>query len=444
MPTVSLNFLPGPVFDEVPLSPSMGAEYTYFYTIDSANGVFGNARNVNDIFYDTGVDGVPDGFEPGPGGTFLGPDPSMDDFPLGPEGDGVFEDGEILANQGHRLFLHPRLAAPMRFFDFLEVLPEAGYRQALYHTTSLGTTNTGYATGRVDMRTRFRRTLDLPLGIGQATHLLEPRIGYALLAKTAVSDSPVFVPESTYDQERLRELDLDNVTLDPADNLDTRNIVTGGFNNRFYGKGLDDSPPRLLADFTMLGQYDFAQDRAGELVVDGTAYPGGNIYTRLIMGYQMQEQRFDEAFVQASWSSPEGNDLSLSYRFLDSIPLYFDTFDTVQERFDTYTGTFSQVNQVSVYARWAITRELGHHLQRHLQRRELRLPREPGGGRVPLPVPLLGAPAGGGGGPRERRPGQVQVSNRGSRRRHGTALRGLQGRAAAGIGKYRVGAGGIF
>lgn len=356
LPTVSLNYLPGPAVADLPISPSLGAEYTFFYTIKNANGVLGNARNVNDIFYDTGVDGVPDGFEPGIGGTFFGPDPSMDDFPLGPEGDGVFQDGEILANQGHRLLLHPRIGAPMRLFDFLEVLPEAGYREALYHTSALGTTNRGYATGRVDLRTRFRRQVDLPLGIGKATHLLEPRIGYALLAKTVVADTPVFVPESTYDQERLRELDLDNVTLDPADNLDARNIVTGGFNNRFYGRGLDDSIPRLLGDFTVLGQYDFAKDRAGELVVDGTAYPGGNIYTRLIMGYQMQEQRFDEAFVQASWASPEGNDLSISYRFLDSIPLFFESFDTVEERFDTYTGTFNQVNQVSVYARWAITR----------------------------------------------------------------------------------------
>ena len=356
LPTVALNFLPGPVAEEVPLSPSLGAEYTYFYTIQNANGVLGNARNVNDVFYDTGVDGLQDGFEPGPGGTFMGTDPSQDNFPLGPEGNFAFEDGEILANSGHRLLLNPRLGAPMRIFDVLEVLPEAGYREALYQTDALGTTNKGYATARVDLRTRFRRSLELPLGIGQATHLLEPRIGYALLAKTVVSDSPVFVPESTYDQERLRQLDLDNVTLDPADNLATRDIVTGGFNNRFYGKGIDGAAPRLLGDFTFLGQYDFARDRAGELVVDGTAYPGANIYTRLIMGYQMQEERFDEAFVQASWSSPDGDDLSVSYRFLDKIPLFFESFDDINERFDTFTGTFNQVNQVSVYARWAITR----------------------------------------------------------------------------------------
>jgi lipopolysaccharide assembly outer membrane protein LptD (OstA) len=355
LPTLSLNLLPGPVVEDVPLSPSLGVEYTHFYAF-SGTGVLGNARNVNDVFYDTGIDGLPNGFEPGPGGTFLGVDPSQDDFPLGPEGDFAFEDGELLANRGHRLLLNPRLSVPLRLFDFLEVLPEAGYRETIYQTSALGTTNRGYATGRVDLRTRFRRVLDLPFGIGEATHLLEPRVGYALVAKTVVADTPVFVPESTFDQERLRELDLDNVTLDPADNLAKRNILAGGFNNRFYGRGIDDAAPRLLGDLTVLSQYDFASDRAGELVVDGTAYPGGNIYTRFIMGYQLDEQRFQEAFVQASWASPAGNDLSISYRFLDSIPLFFESFDSINERYDTFTGTFSQVNQVSVYARWAITR----------------------------------------------------------------------------------------
>ncbi|MCC6640896.1 MAG: LPS assembly protein LptD, partial [Deltaproteobacteria bacterium] len=359
LPDIQLSVLPGEIVPELPFVASLGAEYTFFESFRNANGFFGSGQNVDGLFIDTGLDGVTDPYERDVAGLKGGFDPSGDNFPPGPEGDGVFQEGEILANAGHRLILNPRLGYPLRLFDFLEVSPEAGYREAIYATDSLGTENRGYVTGRVDLRTRLRRALDLPFGLGQATHLLEPRLGYALVSKTVVSKSPVFIPESGPQQQRLRELDLDNVTLDPADRLPSANILAGGFGNRLYGKGLDGGPPRLLADVTVLGQYDFSQDRAGELVLDGTGYPGGGIYTRFIMGYQMQEERFDEALVQTSWASARGDDLSVSYRFLDQIPLFYESFRYDKERFDSVTGSFSQVNQISVYVRWAVTRSWG-------------------------------------------------------------------------------------
>jgi len=359
LPDVNLTVLPGEIADGVPLLATLGAEYTFFDNFRNPRSYFGAGRNVGNLFMDTGIDGVTDPFERNAIGVRGGIDPSGDNFPRGQEGDGVFQEGEILANAGHRLLLTPRLGYPLRFFDFLEVLPEAGYREGIYATDALGTEHRGYVTGRVDLRTRLRRSVELPFGIGQATHLLEPRLGYALVSKTTVSKSPVFIPESGTQQERLRQLDLDNVTLDPADRLPSANSLVGGMGNRIYGKGIDGGPPRLLADVTVLGAYDFSQDKAGELVLDGTGYPGGNIYTRLIMGYQMQEQRFAEAFVQASWSSPRGDDVSLSYRFLDQIPLFFESFRFDNERFKTSSGAFSQVNQIGVYARWALTQNWG-------------------------------------------------------------------------------------
>lgn len=358
LPDLQLTVLPAEVVSGLPLLASLGAEYTYFTSFNNAHGFFGGARNVDDLFFDTGIDGVIDPRERDAAGIRGGIDPSGDNFP-GPDGDGIFQEGEILANSGQRFVVLPRLGMPLRLFDFIEILPEAGYREALYSTAALGAEHRAYVTGRVDLRTRLRRTLDLPFGIGTATHLLEPRLGYAMISKTTVSKSPIFIPESGAQQERLRELDLDNVTLDPADRLSSTQVLAGGFGNRVYGKGIGSGPPRLLADVTVLGQYDFADDRAGELVLDGTAYPGGNIYTRIVMGYQMEEQRFDEAFVQASWSSPRGDDLSLSYRFLDQIPLFYESFRYDEERFKSFTGAFSQVNQIGVYARWAITRNWG-------------------------------------------------------------------------------------
>ncbi len=359
LPDLQLTVLPGEIVPDVPVLASLGAQYTYFTSFRNAHGYFGSSRNVDDLFYDTGIDGVTDPDERDSAGIRGGFDPSGDNFAPGPDGDGVFQEGEILSNSGQRLVLQPRLGMPLRLFDFLELLPEAGYREAVYSTAALGSEHRAHLTGRVDLRTRLRRRIDFPFGIGTATHLLEPRLGYAMISKTTVSKTPIFIPESGPQQERLRELDLDNVTLDPADRLPSTQVLAGGFGNRVYGKGIGEGPPRLLADMTVLGQYDFADDRAGELVLDGTAYPGGNIYTRIIMGYQMEEQRFDEAFVQASWSSPRGDDLSLSYRFLDQIPLFYESFRYDEERFKNYSGAFSQVNQIGVYARWALTRNWG-------------------------------------------------------------------------------------
>lgn len=357
LPDLSFTALPAPLLG-TRLLGSLGLEYTFFEAFKNAYSVNGPERNVGNVFFDTGRDGVPDKLERLSDGSVpgIGSDPDEDDAPFGPEGDGVFQEGEILANRGHRLMLHPRLGYPLRLFDFLELLPEAGYREGLYESSALGFEQRSYLTGRVDLRTRLRRTLELPFGIGSATHLLEPRIGWALLAKSAVSKNPVFVPQTGFPQQRLRELALDNVSLDPADRPVPENALTAGFGNRVYGKGVNGAAPRLLADFTLLGQYDFSKGRAGELVMDGMAYPGGNVYTRLIVGYQLQQQRFDEALVQASWSSPEGDDLGIFYRYIDRIPPFFQFSGFNVRRTALSTTTFDQVNQIGVSARWALTR----------------------------------------------------------------------------------------
>jgi len=76
--------------------------------------------------------------------------------------------------------------------------------------------------------------MELPFGIGSATHLLEPRIGWALLAKSTVSKNPVFIPQTAFPQQRVRELTLDNVTLDPADRLESGTL---GEYALYFGNG---------------------------------------------------------------------------------------------------------------------------------------------------------------------------------------------------------------
>ena len=95
------------------------------------------------------------------------------------------------------------------------------------------------------------------------THLLEPRLGYALVTKVGQSGNPLFVPRAAVEQQRLRELDLENVTRDPADRVPEFNGVTAAVANRFWGRLGEQSAPRFLGDATLSAQYDFADDDFG-------------------------------------------------------------------------------------------------------------------------------------------------------------------------------------
>ena len=75
------------------------------------------------------------------------------------EGDGRYEEGELLANRGQRGTLTPRLAAPFRLGNFAELYPEVGWSQALYDSTATGFEERGLATARLDLETRLRKQL---------------------------------------------------------------------------------------------------------------------------------------------------------------------------------------------------------------------------------------------------------------------------------------------
>ena len=68
----------------------------------------------------------------------------------------------------------PRLGVPWRFADLVEVYPEVGWHQTLYGTEEKDFDERHLFTGRLDLRTRVRGELG-----DFATHILEPRVGYA-------------------------------------------------------------------------------------------------------------------------------------------------------------------------------------------------------------------------------------------------------------------------
>lgn len=395
LPDVVAKLLPKPIVPKVGLLGTAGADYTFFtnwklattklpefaVTRDPNTGAIvetetgatpaGSERQ----FLDTGFDAVPDSNERGrpsgvagirnppdaqnPMGSFA--DSHGDDFdavtnPNGPEGDDAFQEGEPLTDRGSRLMLTPRLGYPTRLFELLELYPEVGYRQTLYETKNMDFEQSGFVTGRMDLRTRIRGRFGNPFGSGSVTHLLEPRLGYAVVQQTNQQHDPLFVPATAFPQQRLRQFDLYNVTLDTADRVARFNGITAGFGNRFYGTPEGEYTPRLLGDVRFSSQYDFSRTEFGNLYLDGTAYPGYGVLSRYIFGFDPDDAKVSEGLLEAGWYSPVGHDFTVTYRYLRDIPEFFENFRFAPDRFREATDSFDKVNQIAVHTRAALTR----------------------------------------------------------------------------------------
>jgi len=342
------------------LLPSMDVRYAYFHYREDPLDELPTAARVDGLFLDTGIDALPNGEER----RGLPGDRNGDDFPPGPEGDGVFQEGEPLADKGHRLLVNPRLAAPFRV-SWLEVYPEAGYHGTFYETDLQGFEERSLLTGRLDLRTRLRRGYTLPLGLGEGDHLLEPRLSaYGVADLTADDDDPLFVPPTAVPQERVRQLDLDAVLRDPADRIDDGGGVILGLANRFYtrpsepeGSGPAAGSPvssRLFADLTASVEYDIDDGDPGWLVVDGTLFPTRRTQIQTLFGYDLDEAQVAEGLLDLRWRSPAGHAIGLRYRFLREIPRFFEDFRRDIDRFDEFEEGFSRINQVRANFRWAL------------------------------------------------------------------------------------------
>lgn len=367
LPELGLHALPGAVGPLAWLVPTVDVAYARFDQRERPQHAYSDPRLVTSDgrFFDTGVDGIADSREQGrnglgdEGGTR--PDPNADDYdamtrPGGTEADGMFQEGELLAEGGHRVLFAPRLGLPWRIADAVELYPEAGWHQTLYDGDASGFASQGLLTGRVELRTQLRRRYGASL-----THLLEPRIGWAAIQRTNDRDeTPLFVPGTRLPQNRLRELALDNVTLDSADRIESFNGVNFGFGNRFFGRAFDDGAARLVADFTLLGQYDFAHSRWGRVVVDGSGLPLESLAVRFWGAFDPAKARVDEGYLALAWRHEDGHAVELGYRYLRDVPDFFGAYPRQNDRFDSFR-TIAQVSQANLgfrlafLERWAIT-----------------------------------------------------------------------------------------
>jgi hypothetical protein len=344
---------------------ALDARYTHFTSLDRVRQRFpGATLGPRGLFLDTGLDGVPTGFERNAFGDPSLLDESNDDFdallrPLGAENDGAFQEGELLADRGHRVVLNPRLYAPLRLFDLIEVLPEAGYYGTFYDSQRRGTEMRNLVTGNVDVRARLRRTVPLPFTTERAIHLLEPRMGFTVVERLGGGerDNPLFIPRSEILQARLRALDPISITRDPADRIEETRALHVSLGNRLYTRGAEEGdPPRLVADATLTAWWDFAGDSVRNIFLDGAVFPAVRWRSRFDVGFDIDESRIDEGLFELGYADERGNDVSFGYRFVRDLPKFFEGFDYDRSRYDEFTVNFERINQFDLYGRWTLLR----------------------------------------------------------------------------------------
>ncbi len=356
LPEIALSVLPTPVPWTSHLVPSLDAQYIYFRPRDRASSPTG--------FLDTGVDGVFDAKERDPVTGAFGGDFHADNAPGGTELNGRFEEGEPLADRGGRVRITPRLAMPWRLGDVVEFYPEVAWQQTLYSSDLRGFEESGLLTARADLRTRMRREFG-----STWVHVLEPRLGYAFVRDYSQGGDPIFVPVTAVPQERIRQLDLDNVVRDSADRVRRFNGATLGFGNRIFTRSADGGVPRLRADFSLSGGYSIRDRQFENVYIDGRTYPWEGAATRFSLGFDPEEAKIDEGSAEIAWRSSAGHGLELGYHWLRDVPAYFERFP-FGERFDN-GDQFDSLNQVTLgirvelTERWALTYRGSYEFERN-------------------------------------------------------------------------------
>lgn len=348
LPDVQLASLPrrlGPL----PLWAGVGARYIYFYQEADRDTVAGRSA-VNGQFFDTGQDGLFDIQEQGD--PLL--DPSQDNGIT--ERDGFFQEGELLADHGHRLELYPRLSLPLRF-GIVETLSEVGFRETLYWASQGGSERREIWTGRFDARMRFERSL--ALGSTKLHHLLEPKAAFALVSTPEQDGNPLFIPQGSVPQKRLIDGDVRLLARDPSDRIPDERFLELAVGNRFFAAPLSDGqPPRLVAELRLGSGYDFERSRMANIYLTGSFLLWTQLGLYGELGYDPKETRLEEAGLALAWESQRGDELSISYRFLRDFNAGFENFSVSDDVFDDFEEDFDRVSQLSAEGRWLISPRL--------------------------------------------------------------------------------------
>lgn len=304
MPEAEARILPGPTpfARALGLLPSLDTDLVYFFQREDPRFVDPTAPVGPDgRFLDAGID-------PAAGAA----DPTR--------GDGIFEAGEPLLEDGTRFTMRPRLARPVSLFGVADLMPEVGYAETLYGGSQTGFAERGVASARADLRTRLvaRR------GLGadhEGEHALSPFVRYTWIHTRNQQNVPIFTPPSTIEQERLRQLDPDNYVVDPSDRIPDANLIAVGFDNAFRIGRVDGGGDPLRADAWISFQHDFDQGDAGQLVIGGQSDWRGRLAGRASLSVDTGTGQIDEGLLGLrvglpDWASLRSPYLSGRYRYL--------------------------------------------------------------------------------------------------------------------------------
>jgi len=374
-PEATLSWLPTPVPGASGLDFEMDVDYAHFLPYERAEVAFANTLSdpsydaalnggvVGDHrFLDIGVAAIPGSFS------------SASDRDRFGVADGVFQEGEPLGDRGHRVVLHPRLSRPFRISDAIEVHPAVGWQQTLYSTWAQGFADRGLLTARLDVSAQLVGELDLP-GLPPLVHRVEPKFGWALVSRAGQSDNPLFVPGTRVPQARLRQLSLDNLVLDTADRIESGNVATLGFGNRFYAQGRNG--PELRAEVDVSLGYDFSGRHAGDfeqLILDGRIFPASGFRGDFNIAYDIERERIDQGLFEVSvpirrlLPVVRGSSFYVGYRYRREVPLFFENFSR-GKTFSRFRANFDSIQQVTgrtrlrLTERWAVEYSIGYSFE---------------------------------------------------------------------------------
>ncbi|MCH6561579.1 MAG: LPS-assembly protein LptD [Myxococcales bacterium] len=359
LPDVEFASLPRHL-GRLPFWAGVGARYTHFYQ-QGDRGREGGTAPLSGQFFDTGIDGLFDSDEPNPQTGLVdgAPDNSMDNAATvagGTEGNGIFDEGELLADDGHRLDLFPRVSLPWRFGP-LETLSEVGFRETLYWADHAGSERREIWTARFDVRSRFQRSFELDSL--ELHHLVEPKLAFVLVSTPSQSDNPLFIPRGAVRPVRQINWDGRLLTRNPSDRIEDERLLQFSLGSRFFTAPAGAGHVAQQVGTLRLGSgYDFQRGRMADIFLSGTFTHWARLNLYGLIGYDPKNTRLQETGAGLSWQGQGGHELALSYRYLREFSDSFQNFDFDDNVFGKADDDVNRVNQLNLRARWILTQRL--------------------------------------------------------------------------------------
>jgi lipopolysaccharide assembly outer membrane protein LptD (OstA) len=356
LPQVDASALPRNLASS-PFRLGFDSRYTYFRQLDRRRTVAGLSP-VGGRFFDTGIDALFDSQERSypPAVDPLDPDPDPHKDDLISERDGRFQEGELLADDGHRLDLYPTASLPWRF-GVIETLSEVGMRETVYLPRLGQDDSREVYTGRIDVRTRLVRAFSI--GNNQLRHVLEPRVVFAALEAPDEEDNPLFIPRPGVAPSRLIEGDMRLITRDPSDQLQDARLLVAQLGNRIFARPpIEGAPPRLLAEFRAGAGYDFEETEVSRYFAEGRFQPWRALQLHLDGGWDAQEHELEEATAEFQWLPESRHALSLGYRYRSRLTRSFEEFRRNDDVFDKGKENVDKVSQVDLTSIFVVSSRL--------------------------------------------------------------------------------------